>query len=388
MHATNRSFTEAAAAGIAVAGIAALAAAPLAPVPQALSAPAVTHEIRLAAAVPPGGLITSFLGNQLLYCSLICPSLVQGVVTVPITVLQTPFTFVTALQSGNLLKAIGATAASVTGPVDAAFTTAIVNDGTLVAPRAQNTLEVAVVGLLNIAPSAAGGLPGIVTAIETARQDTFDALNAKVVANPPPLAMPHGVVQVATVEGINVIGSIIFPALNDVLFGIVQVPDAVAQTLAQTGDPVRAVGAGVSTATALLNDAGGTIAAAVATAVTNIRAAVDQAHPHSVGTLTLAQKQPAAVGTAVTNIRAAVQQAHPHSVGTLTLAQKQPAAITSAGVNVGAPQRVVTVHRHVSAKPNGSLSHPLRDAIGKIRHAVRDAVKKVERPHHAKSNGA
>jgi hypothetical protein len=353
MHATNRSFTEVAAAGIAVAGIAALAAAPLTPAPQALSAPTVTREIRLAAAVPPGGLITSFLGNQVLYCSLICPSLVQGVVSVPINVLQTPLTFVTALQSGDLLKAIGTAAASVTGPADAALTRAIINDGTLVAPRAQNALEVAVVGLLNIAPAAAGGLPGIVTAIETARQDTFDALNAKVVANPPPLAMPHGVVQVATVEGINVIGSIIFPALNDVLFGIVQVPDAVAQTLAQTGDPVRAVGAGVSTATTLLNDAGDTIGAAVA--------------------------------TAVTNIRAAVQEAHPHSVGTLKLAQKQPAAITSMSVKVGAPQRVVTVHQPVSAKPNGSLSHPLRDAVAKIRHTVRDAVKKAERPHHGKS---
>ena len=123
-----------------------------------MSAPTVTREVRLAAtAVPPGGLITSFLGNQAIYCSLICPYLLQGVVTVPVALLQSPGVFVTGLQSGSVLKAIGAAAASVTGTANAAATPAILKDGTIVAPRALNALEVAVVGVLSIGPAAAGG---------------------------------------------------------------------------------------------------------------------------------------------------------------------------------------------------------------------------------------
>ena len=129
--------------------------------------------------------------------------------TVPVAILQTPGTFVTALQSGDLLKAIGAAAASVTGVADAAATPAIISDGTIGAPRALNAFEVGVVGLVNIVPAAAGGLPAVVTAIETARQDTFTALNRPVVANPTPTVAPHGVVQVGVMEGINVVAAVI-----------------------------------------------------------------------------------------------------------------------------------------------------------------------------------
>ena len=193
MHAPTRSRAGVAATGIAIVGIAAMAATPLAPAIHAQSPPSVSHDVRLTAAeVPPGGLITSFLGNQVIYCSIICPLLIQTGVTPVVTTLQTPVTFVTALQqSGDLLKAIGATAASVTGPTNVAATAAIVADGTLVAPRALNAFEVGVVGLLNVVPAAAGGLPGIATAIQTARQDTFDALNAPIVANPEPTVMPQ-----------------------------------------------------------------------------------------------------------------------------------------------------------------------------------------------------
>ena len=149
--------------------------------------------------------LTSFLGNQLIYC----PFFVQGAVTVPVAILQTPGLFVTALQSGDLLKAIGAAAASVTGAADAAATPAIISDGTIGAPRALNAFEVGVVGLLNIVPAAAGGLPAVVTAIDTARQDTFTALNRPVVANPTPTVAPHGVVQVGVMEGINVVAAVI-----------------------------------------------------------------------------------------------------------------------------------------------------------------------------------
>ncbi len=263
-----------AATGIAVVGIAAMAAAPLAPVTQSQSPPTVAQDVRLAAAtVPPGGLITSFLGNQVIYCSLICPLLAQTVVTPVVTTLQTPGTFLTALQSGNLLKAIGITAASVTGPTNAAAEQAILVDGSIPAKRALNAFEVGVVGLLNVVPAAAGGLPGIALAIETARQDTFTALNLPVVANPTPTVMPHGVVQVAVVGLLNVGGAVIFPAFNDILSGAFQTPDAVAQELAATGDPVRAVAAGVNTAAGA--------ATAAVTVIADVGRHRAQRHPHS-----------------------------------------------------------------------------------------------------------
>ncbi len=170
------------ATAIAVVGI---TAAPPAPVTQFQSRPTVAQNVRLTAAtVPPGGLITSFLGNQLIYCSLICPLLVQTAVTPVVTTLQTPGTFLIALQSGDLLKAIGATAASVTGPTNAAAEEAIVTDGSIPAKRALNAFEVGVVGSLNGVPAAAGGLPGIAADIGAFRQDTFTALNLPVVPNP------------------------------------------------------------------------------------------------------------------------------------------------------------------------------------------------------------
>ena len=304
MYARTRSHAGVAATGIAVVGIAAMAATPLAPVTQSQSPPTVAQDVRLTAAaeVPPGGLVTSFLGNQLIYCSIICPLLVQTAVTPVVTTLQTPGVFFTALQSGDLLKAIGATAASVTGPTNAAATAAIVADGTLVAPRALNAFEVGVVGLLNVVPAAAGGLPGIATAIQTARQDTFDALNAPIVPNPTPTVMPQGVVQVAAVGALNVVGAVIFTGLNDVLSGAFQTPDAVAQELAATGDPVRAAAAGVNTAAGAVTAAGTVVADSVVTAVNNVRAAAGQS---SLRNNEVMQIQKSA--TTTTSVRATVE---------------------------------------------------------------------------------
>jgi hypothetical protein len=263
-----------AATRIAVVGIAAMVAIPLAPVIQSQSPPTVARHVRLAAAtVPLGGLVTSFLGNQVIYCSIICPLLVQIGVTPAVATLQTPATFLTALQSGDLLKAIGVTAASVTGPTNAAAEAAILADGSIPAKRALNAFEVGVVGLLNVIPAAAGGLPGIATAIETARQDTFTALNLPVVPNPTPTVMPQGVVEVGVVGAINVGAAVIFPAFNDVLSGLFQTPDAIAQELAATGDPVQAVAAGVNTAAGVVTAAGTVIADSVVTAISNIRTA-------------------------------------------------------------------------------------------------------------------
>ncbi len=365
MHAMSRSFTDFAVTGIAVVGIGALAAAPLAPPPQVLSPPVAAHDVRLAAAsVPPGGLVTSFLGNQLIYCSLICPSLVQLAVTVPIAVLQTPGTFVTALQSGDPLKAIGAAAASVTGTADAAATIAIDRDGTIVAPRAWNAFEVAVVGLLNVVPAAAGGLPGIVTAIETARRDTFTALNRPLVVNPTPTVMPHGVVQVAVVEGLNVVAAVIFPGLNAILQGGFDTVDAAAQTLARTGNPVAAIAAGATTATGALTKAGSIVADSVVTAVGNIRTAIDQS------------RAPAAT---------AIDQSRPPAADAIEQAEKQSTVTTPTRARVGTPpHQLATSNEHVTAEHH--TARTVRDEVSKIRHTVRSAVQNAtDRTHRTKS---
>ncbi len=328
-----------------------MAATPLAPVTQSQSPPTVAQDVRLAAAkVPPGGLITSFLGNQVIYCSIICPLLVQTGVTPVVATLQAPATFFTELQSGDLLKAIGATAASVTGPTNAAAQAAIVADGTLVAPRALNAFEVGVVGLLNVVPAAAGGLPGIATAIQTARQDTFDALNAPIVPNPTPTVMPQGVVQVAVVGALNVGGAVIFTALNEVLSGAFETADAVAQELAATGDPVRAIAAGVNTAAGAVTAAGTAIADSVATELNNVRAA-------------------------------AGGQSSRGNRMTQTQIQRSSTTTTSTGAEVGTTRRLVTT-KHVIAEPGSS--HPLRNLVSKARQAARSVMNNAsERPHRA-----
>jgi hypothetical protein len=389
-----------AATGIAVLGIGAMVAAPLAPVTQYQSPPTVAQDVRLAAAtVPPGGLLTSFLGNQLIYCSLICPLLVQTAVTPVVTTLQTPGTFLTALQSGNLLKAIGVTAASVTGPTNAAAQQAILVDGSIPAKRALNAFEVGVVGLLNVVPAAAGGLPGIATAIETARQDTFTALNLPVVANPTPTVMPRGVIQVVVVSALNVVGAVIFPGFNHILSGAFQIPDAVAQELAATGDPVRAVAAGVNAATAAVTAAGAVIADSVVTAVSDIRAATGQSLPatqNSATTTTLARTElgsPRVLATTTakhddverdtSDPSATTPAKHDDAErDTLHPSATTPAKHDDAERDTSHPS-VTTPTKH-DANPGNS--HSLRDVASNLRQTARSVVKKdSERPHHTAS---
>jgi hypothetical protein len=404
-----------AATGIAIVGIGAVVAAPLTPVIQYQSPPTVAQDVRLAAtAVPPGGLITSFLNNQVTYCSIICPLLVQTAVTPIVTTLQTPGTFLTALQAGDLLKAIGAAAASVTGPTNAAAAAAILADGSIPAPRALNAFEVAVVGLLNVIPAAAGGLPGIAAALQAARQDTFDALTLPVIPNQPSTVVPHGVVQVAVVSALNVVGAIIFPAFNHILSGAFQVPDAVAQTLAATGDPVRALAAGINAATAAVTAAGADIAAAVDKAVNDIRTATageslasNATVPTqtSVTTTTQARTELAAPrALAVTSVK------HDDEPGT-----SRPAAATTSKhdepgtSDPGAASSVKHDDSHPAATsttkhddepgdshPSGTSTakhddepgdlHSVRDAASNDRQADRSVVKKAaEQPHHTAS---
>jgi hypothetical protein len=396
------------ATGIAVVGIGAVVVAPLAPVTQSQSPPTVAQDVRLAAApVPPGGLVTSFLGNQVINCSIICPLLIQTAVTPIVATLQTPGTFLTALQAGDLLKAIGAAAASVTGPTNAAAAAAILADGSIPAPRALNALEVAVVGLLNVIPAAAGGLPGIAAAIQTARQDTFDALNLPVVANQPPTVMPHGVVPVVVVSALNVVGAVIFPAFNHILSGVFQVPDAVAQELAATGDPVRALAAGVNAATAAVAAAGADIAASVVKAVSDIRAATEQSVPASTVQTQKSATTTTPASTELSHSLAASTVKHDDEPGT-----SHPAAASSAKHDDSHPSVTSTTKRDDShssvtsptkhdddpstSHPSAATtpkhdddpgnSHSVRDAASSPRQTERNVVKKASKqPHHTAS---
>ena len=370
----NRRYVSVAIRGIAVVGIAAMVALPLAPGVQAQSpptvTPTVTQDVRLAATtVPPGGLITSFLGNQVTYCSIICPLLVDTAVTAIATTLRTPGVLAGALRTGDLWKAIGITAASVTGPVNAAAQATILADGSLVAPRALNAFEVAVVGLMNIVPAALGGLPGIVAAIQTARQDTFTALNLPIVPNPTPTVMPRGVLQVAVVGAIDVVGAIIFPAFNHVLSAVFAVPDAVAQELAVTGDPVRALAAGFNTAARELTAAGTDIVDAVVTAVNNVRTEIEQSHPAN---------------------RVAPPQER-SSVTTTTPKRLVPDPVVPGPVAAEPSRHSVTTTKHTDDGIGGTHRSPdatpgSRDVMSQLRDTARDVVGKLSaRPDHAVS---
>ncbi|GAC1409686.1 MAG: hypothetical protein NVSMB60_31290 [Mycobacterium sp.] len=351
MRIPTRLTAGAAVTGIAVVAAAAVAAAPLTPVPQPHQR-TVTQDVRLAAdAVPIGGLVTSFLDNQVIYCSLICPLLVETALTPAVKTLQTPGAFLTALRSGNLLKAIGAAAASVTGPTNAAAEQAILVDSEIPAPRALNAFETGVVGLLNIIPAAPGGLPGIIAAIQTARQDTFNALNAPVVPNPPPTVMPQGVVQVAVVSTINVGAAVMFPAFNDFLSAAFETPNAMAQELAAKGNPAAAGAAGVSALGARVTAAVTVIADSVVTGISNIRAATP---------LSLTANQ-------------------------TTKVQKSATTTMSASAKPGQPRPVGTTR--VKANAEASTSNALRDVASNLRHTAQSVTKKAsQRPDQAASH--
>jgi hypothetical protein len=358
--------------------------------------------------VPPGGLIASFLSNQVTYCAIICPLLVQTGVTAAATTALAPLTFLSAAQSGNLLKAIGAAAASVTGPTNAAWAASILADGTVVAPRALNAFETGVVGLLNVIPAAANGLPGIVTAIQAARQDTFDALHAPIVPNPQPTVRPHGVLQVAVIGLINVGAAIIFPALNDVLGTITAVPNAFAQELAASGDPVRAIAAGVQTAAAAARAAISVVAEAIDTAINDIRA--EDAGPARTNESTSGQTPTAATAlglrTAIRDRSSAVD-ASPLEHGRTTLMTPTttldmtedaapPVEARALEMKPGRTRRAhgaaPSAHRraigtaapsHATAAP----SHPRRDPVAKARESAHDDAKTAD-AHPRRTSGS
>jgi len=232
--------------GIATIGIGALAVAPMAPPPEPHAPPIVSRDVQLTAAGPLLGAIPlAFIRNQIQYCSLICPFAVQLATTVPIAAAQTPVTFVDALASTRSpLKAIGIAAASVTGSANAAITPLINNDVFLVVPKAFHALDVAIVEGFNVAGAVL--TPGeFIQAVQTGRTNILNALNQPV--GPP--TTPTGatnILQVVSVAAVDVTTAVAFQAGELLLAGVVQIADASAQELAQTGHPAAALAAGVA----------------------------------------------------------------------------------------------------------------------------------------------
>jgi hypothetical protein len=290
-------------AGIATVGIGALVIAPTAPPPEPHAPPIVSRDVQLTAAGPPLGAIPlAFIRNQIQYCSLICPFAVQLAVTVPIAAAQTPVTFLSSLAStGSPLKAIGAAAASVTGPANAALTPLINNDVFLVVPKAFHALDVAIVEGFNVA--AAVFTPGeFVEAVQNGRTNILNALNQPV-GPPTTPAGATNILQVVSVAAVDVTTAVAFQAGELLLAGVVQVADASAQELAQTGDPAAALAAGIAETRQVVATASAPVASAVHTAVTNIRNALHDPFPGaattdaSVQTLTVKTDEPKTADT-------------------------------------------------------------------------------------------
>jgi hypothetical protein len=262
-------------AAIALASVVALSAPP----------PAVSHQVRLAAAPALGAIPSAFIRNQFQYCSLICPHAVEGALTVPLGAAQSPATALGALvATGSPLRALGAAAAAVTGPANAAVTPLINNDVFLVVPKAFHALDVAVVEALNVGATALS--PGqFVTVLQNGRTNILDALDQPV--GPP--TTPTGarnIVQVVAVETINVTTAVAFQAGELLLSGAVQTADATAQELAQSGDPAAALTAGAAQARVVIDGAIAPVRAAVDTAVTNIAASLQDPFPSTAATTT------------------------------------------------------------------------------------------------------
>jgi hypothetical protein len=220
------------------------------------SVPSVYTGVRLAASATstpaspvPGALITQFLANQIQNCSLICPFIVQLAIEPTIKFAIIPVTFAAELQAGEpLLNAIALTDATVSGAANAALTGIITNDLGLVLPRAQNALEVAVVGLIDIGITAVTQPGNLLPAISTARTNFLAGLQQPPGTMPPPAV--HNAVQAAAVRTIEVVSALTFQAPERLLLGVTQAADAFFSTLGATGNAGAALAAaGSSVAT-------------------------------------------------------------------------------------------------------------------------------------------
>jgi hypothetical protein len=237
----------------------------------------------VASAAPgPGGIPVRVVRNQLQYCSLICPFVVQGAATVPLAIGTAPLTFTGALlSSASVLQAAGAATASVTGPARAATDPIITNDLSLVLPKAQNALQVSAVELINV--GFATGDPGdLVQAISGARTNIADALDLPV-GEP---VGPTGAVslpQVVVVEAVNVGSSVAFQATEAGLLDAVETADDAARTLARTGNVAAAASVGVRGTANAVSAARRTVTASVNSAASHIRGSLRNPFPAAGG---------------------------------------------------------------------------------------------------------
>src|SRR5215208_1165843 len=311
-------------AGVAMLGIGALAVAPLAPPPEPHPPPTVSREVQLTAAPDLGAIPLAFIRNQFQYCSLICPFAVQAAITVPIAAAQTPATFVGSLAAtGNLFKAIGAAAASVTGPANAAVTPLINNDVFLVVPKAFHALDVAIVEAFNV--GAAVFTPGeFVQAVQNGRTNILNALNQPV--GPPTTSTgARNILQVIAVEAVNVTTAVAFQAGELLVAGIVQVADAAAQELARSGDPAAALAAGATQAGQVIATASAPVVSAVNTAVANISKSLADPFPSTPKTTA-----PKVQKVEAPEVEAAAPTARPSRTGVKS--DDESAEATSAGL--------------------------------------------------------
>lgn len=206
----------------------------------------VSHQVRPAAMVT-GEIPATVIRNQVLYCSLICPYLIKGVTTVPIAALGSPGVFVAAYATtGSVPRSTGIAAHSVSKPAHSAMTGIIVNDLTLVLPRAQNALTVAVVEGMK----TAGGQD-----IDTGRARVLEALDQPITPNPPSTAIVTTEQQAAAVDGIETASAVLFQAPELLLLGATETANASADVLAMTGDVNAALATGDAHATHWLDQA-------------------------------------------------------------------------------------------------------------------------------------
>ena len=271
----------------------------------------------LMPATPPlGALVQQFLRNQATDCSLICPFIIQFATQPLINFAAIPATFVRELQSGEpLLQAIALTDATVSRAANDALTGIITNDLAAALPRAQHSLEVAVIGLINIGTTAVTAPGNLLRAITAARTDLFSALQQPPGPTPPAV---HSVLEAAAVRVIEVASALTFQAPERLLLGVTQAANALFTTLGETGK--------------------------VKTALAAVRASVTTTVSESVDLVRHALKEPIPISPATNAIR---PRALPAAAVAHTGARRTPATSAAATLPTAktSPRRLARVVR-------------------------------------------
>lgn len=367
---------------VAAAGAAALVAAPVVAPPASHAPPVVSAEVQLTASPPPGAIPLAFLRNQALYCSVICPFVVQGVITVPLAAVQTPATFLDALAAtGSLPRAIGTAAASVTGAANDAAEGIILNDVNRVVPKAFNTLEIAVVQLMRVG-SAVLTPADLPDAVNTARETVLAALNQPLPGPGVPVPTETGaetLPEVVAVEAIKVTAAVAFQAGELLLLGVVQTVDAGAQELARSGDPLAAVSAAAAQATQVVNVASDIVSDSVDTAVTNIRGALDNpfrtARPVPGTSQTAVQSVAERSGDAPTPVTRIHRDAGAERPGAASATEPAEPAKTAEPVKTAEPAKT-TADTKTADRPVRKLVRDVNRAVKSITDSRPDAPRK------------